>query len=62
MKIHRKNSSADVLKSGTHLDSASNKQCILSNFVLCILYMHYVKFINYRATKIVKNMMVEWGI
>ncbi|XP_051155966.1 inositol hexakisphosphate kinase 1 isoform X1 [Leptopilina boulardi] len=31
MKIHRKNSSADVFKSGTHLDSAANKQ---SDFLL----------------------------
>ncbi|XP_033231414.1 uncharacterized protein LOC117182349 isoform X2 [Belonocnema kinseyi] len=29
MRIHRKNSSVDVLKSGTHLDSASNKQYFL---------------------------------
>ncbi|OXU27576.1 hypothetical protein TSAR_002809 [Trichomalopsis sarcophagae] len=29
MKIHRKNSSMDVLKSGTHLDSSTNKQYFL---------------------------------
>lgn len=29
MKIHRKNSTVDVLKPESHLDNASNKQCIL---------------------------------
>ncbi|KAK0087227.1 hypothetical protein PV325_001469 [Microctonus aethiopoides] len=40
MKIHRKNSTIDVLKPGTHLDSASNKQyfLLLENITSC--YTH----------------------
>lgn len=40
MKIHRKNSSVDVLKSGTHLDSASNKQYFLLLENITSQYIH----------------------